>query len=97
MNIYQYKTTIKHPEKARLPDSHPPGRVFPDPHSGAGLVGWDVYPEASLGATFPSPAQGGADWQRGVTGALLPELGRELLRRHGEVGYHPRPYDWETT
>ena len=60
MNIYQYKTTIKHPEKARLPDSHPPGRVFPDPHSGAGLLGRAVHPEASLGATFPSPAQGGA-------------------------------------
>ena len=50
MNIYQYKTTIKHPEKARLPDSHPPGQVFPDPHSGAGEVG--------VGSSTPRQASG---------------------------------------
>ncbi len=50
MIIHQYKTTIKHPEKARLPDSHPPGRVLPDPHSGAGLV--------EVGSSTPRQASG---------------------------------------
>ena len=82
MNIYQYKTTIKHSEKARLPDSHPPGRVFPDPHSGAGEVG--------VGSSTPRQASGLRS-QAPHKAGRVPRRGRNDRNAHCAPLGHERP------